>query len=218
MLLLIVAIVGLAVIGYIVVLRTPATSPTQVEPPTAGSGLPADGGGLARPPAGDGSRARPGPEPTTQRDEATAEAPDPPWRQHRLSELDAIFDQLKQVRTPDAGSDDLLHQFFWLTIAPIQDARGEYEEPVPGAQSSLAASHEEHVFSFRNRIYRFPRGQYPAYDEMMTRWSAVIPPPDSIPGQNEAREWIPIDATLLGQMEALKARAQVVIRARREPY
>lgn len=129
-----------------------------------------------------------------------------------------ILAQLKQVRVPDAGSDELMHQFFWLTIAPIQDASGEFEQPESGVQTSLSSKRDEHIFSFRNRIYRFPRGQYPAYDEMMDRWAAVIPPPDRIPGQGAEREWIPIDSSLLTQMEALKTRAQAVIRDRQAPY
>jgi len=156
--------------------------------------------------------------PTILPSESTAASTEPAWRQHRLQELDGILDQLRQVRVPDASSDELLHQFFWLTIAPIQDERREFEQPEPGVRADLSTKRDEHIFSFRNRIYRFPHGQYPAYDEMMDRWAAVMPPPDQTPGLGTPREWIPIDSWLLSQMESLKLRAQAVIRDRQAPY
>lgn len=213
-----VALLSLASIGYLV-LRAPRDPEPQVLPSRAETGHRAPVPDLVPPVGGEASRQQPVDPSTTRVDAQSTVAPEEPaWRQRRLVELDVIFDQLKQVRDSDASSDELLHQFFWLTIAPIQDARGEYEEPGSGVQTSLATSSGEHVFSFRNRIYRFPRGQYPAYDEMMDRWAAVIPPPDRLPGTDAKREWIPIDPSLLAQMEALKSRAQRVIRDRQEPY
>lgn len=156
------------------------------------------------------------PQDVEQANPAPPSAEDPPWRSMRLAEIDSVFDSLRAVRQPDSESDLMLHQFLWLAIAPLQDAAGQYIEPAPNEKVDTSSTHDEHIFGFRNRIYRLPRGQYPEYDEMMDRWIATTPSSKAMPGT--PREYIALDPAYLDQLEALKERAKIAIRRRQDPY
>lgn len=140
------------------------------------------------------------------------------WREVRRRELDGVWANIRGNPVVSAATFGDLNHFFWITIAPLQDARGEYEQPVEGVRTSMRPIGDGNIFSFRNRIYRFPRGAYPAFDTFYELWATIRPAPDAIPEVPPRNPSIPLGEALLGELEDLKLQAEAAITARTEPY
>lgn len=144
---------------------------------------------------------------------------DDSWRQARLDELDRMYASLVQLGPDSTIVDTLdLYTFFWLTIAPQMDARGEYEELVPFARTRIERKPDEHVFTFRQRVYHVPIGAYPEFDEFVAFLQNAGGSPSAVPSPDSKPPAFHVDQAYLDRLALQMRTAQAVIRERTDPY
>jgi hypothetical protein len=141
------------------------------------------------------------------------------WRQARLDELDRMYKSLLQLGPDSTIADPMeLNMFFWLTIAPQLDARGEYEELIPLAKTKIERKPNENVFTFRQRVYHVPMGRYPEFDEFLAFMAGAGGPPNAIPSPDSKPPAFYVSQVYLDNLAIMMHDAQAMIRQRTEPY
>jgi len=141
------------------------------------------------------------------------------WKTTRLDELDRMYKSLAQLGPDGTIADPIeLNMFFWLTIAPQMDSRGQYQQLLPNVKTRIDPGRDEHVFTFRNRVYRVPLGLYPAFDEFHAFMDRVGNVPNAVPSPDAKMPTFRVDRIYLDRLAAMMRDAQAVIRERTDPY
>ncbi len=153
--------------------------------------------------------------------ESTAVAALPSWKGLRLNELKEALRTVRAVSEQGQDSFYELQLVLGLSIAPILDEQGRSVKPPEGVKVDMRPAPNGHIFQFRDRNYRFQRGEFTAYDRWFDAWTARDA---NRPKMTEGATSFPplppivVDASWMLEIEQLTERAAPVIERRTKPY